>query len=168
MTIFHPKHCYLNWRAIPWIKGLRSFDFFQKFGIFVYSLELKVFSIYSRIRNFSFLHVLLELWFSWFFRFLDFVWTHLNISSAWQNNQFSFYFILVFFFSFFIFLQLIHFDQSTQTLESAPDLVCHFKYRCMWQWESYQKGSILVQGNSCCFYQRKRVMAQLVLFSIKG
>ena len=77
----------------------------------------------------------------------------MNISSAWQNNQFFICFILVVFFLFF--LQLIHFDQSTQTLENAPDLVCHFKCRCMWQQESYRKGSILVQGDSCCSYQRK-------------
>ena len=99
MSIFHPKHSYLNWRAILWRKGLRKFDFFQKnwdFYLFPWTLS---FSIFSRIWDFSFFHVFLELWFSWFFRFLNFVWTHLNISSAWQNNQFSFYFS--FFFHFF-------------------------------------------------------------------
>ena len=76
MTIFHFKHSYLNWRAIP-CSG-KWFVFVQFFIIFL-NLTL-----------------------------LIFIWTWLNFSSAWHDNQFFFFFFFTFFHNF-----------------STPGDVCH-------------------------------------------
>ena len=115
MAIFHLKHSYLNWRAIPWRKWLRSFDFFSKnLGFLFIPLDLRFF--YSRIWEFSFLHVLLELWFSWFFSILGFCLNSFEYLKC-MTKQSIFLFVLSFFSFLFLF---IFYNSSTSTNQRKP------------------------------------------------
>ena len=114
MAIFHLKHSYLNWRAIPCRRRM----------VCVYAF---------------------------FIIFLIYVWTQMNFSNAWYDNQFSFLFIH----SFFLFFRGLSILGNDPCYRWSSNLEAS-----LLMWGLFWKGWFLVQRLFMSFLSKERIMAR--------